>query len=191
MVYISVLVNISAATLVSGDKNITENGTYDVTSNKRVVVNVPASALASGSKNITSNGNNIDVTGLKTVNVNVSGGTYLGTGTSFNVKNYRSDYASLTANDFMCEAIGAVRTSPITSSLTPTERKAVNAYVDKENGPEAWGMQANSYLVKSYNASTGVLTAYYRLDIALVGYNGFSDPPAYTKTISVKAYCIK
>ena len=55
----------------TGTKNISTNGTHDVTNYASANVAVPASAVDTGTKNITSNGNNQDVVGYAAVNVSV------------------------------------------------------------------------------------------------------------------------
>ena len=59
-----------------GTKSITNNGTYNASSDNldgysQVTVTVPASAVDTGTKSITANGNNQDVVGYAAVNVNV------------------------------------------------------------------------------------------------------------------------
>ena len=70
------LTDVSGGGAVLTTKNISENGTYNASSDSadgysQVTVAVPASAVDSGTKNITANGNNQDVVGYAAVNVNV------------------------------------------------------------------------------------------------------------------------
>jgi hypothetical protein len=64
---------VSSGALVSQtSRSVTDNGTYDTTTNNQVVVNVP-SVTPTGTISITQNGT-VDVTQYASANVNVSGG---------------------------------------------------------------------------------------------------------------------
>ena len=70
------LTDVSGGGSTLGTKSITNNGTYNASSDSldgysQVTVSVPASAVDSGTKSITANGNNQDVVGYAAVNVNV------------------------------------------------------------------------------------------------------------------------
>ena len=70
------LTDVSGGGSTLGTKSITNNGTYNASSDNldgysQVTVSVPASAVDSGTKSITANGNNQDVVGYAAVNVNV------------------------------------------------------------------------------------------------------------------------
>ena len=70
---IDVNVNVPASGITpTGSKNITTNGTHDVTQYANAVVNVPTGITPSGSKNITTNGTH-DVTNYASAVVNVPG----------------------------------------------------------------------------------------------------------------------
>ncbi len=125
--------------------------------------------IPTATKSITSNGSNIDVLNYSKVNVNVEGvATYLGTGQSFDLKSVRDDYASLTVDDFLCEPTGSKSSGGAGRDVTnPSLSVKIN---------------------KTYNSSTGILTAYIQA-------TGSADFGAWYENnvakLSVKAYLLK
>ena len=65
------IVNVNAASVTSGTKEISKNGKYDITTYKEVDVEVPASQVDKGTKVIVANGEH-SVVGYAKVEVNVS-----------------------------------------------------------------------------------------------------------------------
>ena len=97
----------------------------------------------------------------------------LGTGTSFNVSKY-SYYGSLTTDDFVVEP-ASLSLDYVSPKAKPTYTAAVSTHV--------WG---SCCITKSYDASTGVLTAY----ASMSAYSSREGDPAYgtSNTGAVKVY---
>ena len=106
-----------------------------------------------------------------------SGYEYLGTGTSFNVTNIQG-YQNLTADNFVCE--------PTAVAVIP------NTYGYNGGGGHnvgQWGITGGSGgITKSYNASTGVLTAYLSAACSC-GVNSESNYSG-SGAVAVKCYLI-
>lgn len=107
---------------------------------------------------------------------------YLGVGTSFDVKNYYDKYSELTVDNFFIQPYGTISTSNWGYDTTG------------ESGGHNIGQlgikSLSASIAFSYNASTGVLTAY----LAASSYGGVNNFSGSMKTASdtaaVKAYLI-
>ena len=108
-------------------------------------------------------------------NAGFSDGTaiLLGIGTSFNVSKY-SYYGSLTTDDFVVEP-ASLSLDYVSPNAKPTYTAAVSTHV--------W---SSCCITKSYDASTGVLTAY----ASMSAYSSREGDPAYgtSNTGAVKVY---
>ena len=104
---------------------------------------------------------------------------YLGEGTSFDLKTIipSVDYTKLTADNFIVEAQSKASTT-------------IGGFTS--GGPSSDFIQGSTTLNKSYNASTGVLSAHY--NVYAIGHLYTGDKAWYTKAINwnlnVKAYVI-
>ena len=120
---------------------------------------------------------NISLIKIKSYNAGFSDSTiiYLGTGTTFDLKKY-SYYANLTQDNFIIE--------PVNISVDYVSPAAKPAYA-AEVTTHVWG---NSGIVKSYNQSTGTLSAY----VYCGAYSSRAGDPQYgtTTTGRIKAYLI-
>ena len=83
---------------------------------------------------------------------------YLGYGTSFDVKSKYSGYANLTADDFYIKEVSNYSTS----------RGSIQTYADGT-------ISRRGEIVKSYDASTGILTCYARYYYRASDSNGTGD----------------
>lgn len=98
----------------------------------------------------------------------------LGTGTSFDCTSI-SGYQSLTADNFYIKAVSGFNDGGWTQ---------VYLYNNRDNGI------AECYLTKSYDASTGVLTAYVKYHYDYYDSN-FTHTRSYNKNLPVTVVCIK
>lgn len=100
---------------------------------------------------------------------------YLGTGTSFNVKSkYPNEYGSFTADNFICEASGEISYGGSHGDAT---------------GPGTVNTSGKVTAVKSYNASSGVLTAY--VSGSAWSYIEHGSTPGGSGNLSVRAYLVR
>ena len=102
--------------------------------------------------------------------------TYLGTGTSFDVKSkFPNEYGSFTADNFICEATGNV---------------SKRGGAGNSHGAGSIYLNCHIYVNKSYNASTGILTASVHADSATASFQNGSVP-AIGAELGVKAYFVR
>ena len=102
--------------------------------------------------------------------------TYLGTGTSFDVKSkFPNEYGSFTADNFICEATGNV---------------SKRGGAGNSHGAGSIYLNCHIYVNKYYNASTGVLTASVHADSATASFQNGSVP-AIGAELGVKAYFVR
>ncbi len=97
----------------------------------------------------------------------------MGTGTSFNVAKYYDNYAKLTADNFICVPVGG--------SVSAGSRNY--AYSG------GMGITLGIDSVKSYDATTGVLTAYFR-PYGYYPYDGSGKLSAASANMACRAYLV-
>lgn len=101
--------------------------------------------------------------------------TYLGTGTSFDIKSkYPNEYRSFTADNFICEATGNV---------------SYGGGHGDANGPGTVNTSGRMTANKSYNASSGVLTAY--VEGAAWSFIEHGSTPGGSGNLSVRAFLVR
>lgn len=101
--------------------------------------------------------------------------TYLGTGTSFNVRSkFPNEYGSFTADNFICEASGEI---------------SYGGGHGDANGPGTVNTSGKMTVTKSYNSSNGVLTAY--ITGSAWSYIEHGRTPGGSGNLSVSAYLVR
>ena len=101
--------------------------------------------------------------------------TYLGTGTSFNIKSkYPNEYGSFTADNFICEATGNV---------------SYGGGHGNASGPGTVNTSGRATANKSYNASSGVLTAY--VEGSAWSFIEHGGTPGGSGRLSVRAFLVR
>ena len=101
--------------------------------------------------------------------------TYLGTGTSFDIKSkYPNEYGSFTADNFICEATGNV---------------GYGGGHGNASGPGTVNTSGRATATKSYNASNGVLTAY--VEGSAWSFIEHGGTPGGSGKLSVRAFLVR
>lgn len=101
--------------------------------------------------------------------------TYLGTGTSFDIKSkYPNEYGSFTADNFICEASGTIGYGGGHGNAT---------------GPGTVNTSGRMTAMKSYDASSGVLTSY--VNGTASSYIEHGSTPGGSGNLSVRAYLVR